>query len=914
MALCVASATGQHKAGDLKIKPYVFENGKGEKVDAELGVLLVPENRSDPQSNLIELAFVRFKSTAKNPAPPIVYLAGGPGGSGIGTAKGSRFPLFMALREVGDVIAFDQRGTGMSKPDLTCFERFDLPLDVVPAREAVVRAMRERAADCAWYWHDLQRVDLTGYNTNESADDLEDLRKALGVKQISLWSISYGTHLSLATIRRHPQSIHRAILAGTEGPDHTYKLPSNIQKHLEDLAAVIKADPELGKDIPDFLGLMKSVFDRLDKEPAIVEITDPRTKQQVKVTVNKFVMQYIAANNIGTTVAASYPTLFYRASKGDFTNPAQVWFNISREGIGSAMSYMMDCASGLTAARRERIQREAKDTLLEDLSNYPFPDICEEWKAPDLGDTFRSLVRSDVPVLFISGTLDARTPISNAEEYRAGFPNSTHLIIEGAVHSDPLFLSSPKIKDVMLEFMKGLPVSTTRIMLPPMKFVPLSKSGLTGSQPSSTTNQGDLEAKVDTYIKPYLEMGSYNGAVLIAKGGKVLVSKGYGMANYELGVPNTPQSRFHLASVSKPFTAAAILILQERGKLSVNDPLSKYVPDFPSGDKITLHQLLSHTAGLAGDLPNFQDWTAPITLEKLVALVKKAPPVGAPGAKYSYSNNDYRLLAYIIEKVSGQSYGDFLKAAIFDPLDMKDTGHEGATGSLVKNRAYGYKPVGLTDLENIYIDWSTKTGNGSLYSTVEDLYKWDRALYTEKILKKSSLETMFKEKYGWFVSEQFKRKLIRYGGRSPGFNSDFQRFINDDVCVVVLSNNYSATANPIANDLAAMIFNEPYAVPEVTAAISVDNKELDRYVGRYEGGPDFFIPKAILTIERKGDQLWMNYSTGADTTLVPLSATKFLTRPFWATITFVKDEKGNVTHLIYGYSGTDYIARAMKDK
>jgi pimeloyl-ACP methyl ester carboxylesterase len=476
IALCVAPATGQPKASDLKIKPYVFENGKGEKVDAELGTLLVPENRGDPQSNLIELAFVRFKSTAKNPGPPIVYLAGGPGGSGSGTAQGSRFPLFMAMREVGDVIAFDQRGTGRSKPNLGCYERLDLPLDVVPSREAVVRALRERSADCAWYWHNLQRVDLTGYNTNESADDLEDLRKALGAKQISLWAISYGTHLTLATMRRHPQSIHRAILAGTEGPDHTYKLPGNIQKHLEDLAAVIKADPELSKEIHDFPGLMKSVFDRLDKEPAVVEITDPRTRQKVKVTVNKFVMQYITANNIGTTVTSSFPALFYRASKGDYSNPAQVWFNISREGIGSAMSYMMDCASGWTVARRERIKLEAKDTLLEDLSNFPFPDICAEWKAPDLGDAFRSQVRSDVPVLFISGTLDARTPISNAEEYRTGFPNSTHLIIEGAVHSDPLFLSSPKIKDVMLEFMKGVPVSTTRITLPPMKFAPLKQT------------------------------------------------------------------------------------------------------------------------------------------------------------------------------------------------------------------------------------------------------------------------------------------------------------------------------------------------------------------------------------------------------------------------------------------------------
>jgi pimeloyl-ACP methyl ester carboxylesterase len=461
----------QPKSGTLKIKPYTFETNRKEKVDAEFGTLFVPENRSDPESNLIELAFVRFKSTAKNPGPPIVYLAGGPGGSGIGTARGSRFPLFMALREIADVIAFDQRGTGFSKPNLTCLDRLALPLDVAPAREAAIKELRENAHDCAFYWHNVQRVDLTGYNTNESADDLEDLRKALGANQISLWSISYGTHLAFATMRRHPNSIHRAILAGTEGPDHTYKLPSNIQKHLEDLAAVIKADPKIGKDIPDFLGLMKSVFERLDAQPQTVEITDPQTKLKVKVIVNKFVMQYIVANNIGTTETAGFPALFYRASKGDFTNAAQFWLEQSRSGIGSAMSYMMDCASGQTAARRELIAREAKGTLLEDIFNFPFPDVCTVWNAPDLGDEFRAPLQSDVPVLFISGTLDARTPVSNAEEYRKGFPNSTHMIIEGAVHSDPLFLSSPKIKEGMMEFLRGQSVTITKIQGPPIKFV-----------------------------------------------------------------------------------------------------------------------------------------------------------------------------------------------------------------------------------------------------------------------------------------------------------------------------------------------------------------------------------------------------------------------------------------------------------
>ena len=463
----------QPKAGTLKLKPYTYESDSGEKIESEFGTLLVPENRSNPQTNLIELAFVRFKSTSKNPGPPIVYLAGGPGGSGFFSAKGPRFPLFMALREIADVIAFDQRGTGNSKPNLSCYERLAMPLDVAPSREAALKELRANARGCASYWRDLQRVDLNGYNTNESADDLEDLRKALGARQISLWSISYGTHLAFATMRRHPKSIHRAILAGIEGPDHTHKLPSNIQKHLEDLAALIKADPEIGKEIPDFLALMKSVFDRLDAQPETVEIVDPRTKQKVKVIVNKFVMQYIVANNIGTTVTARFPALFYRASKGDFTNPAQVWLNQTRSGIGSAMSYMMDCASGETAARRAVIDKEAKATLLEDLANFPFPDVCQEWKAPDLGDAFRAPLRSDVPVLFISGTLDARTPVSNAEEYRTGFTNSTHIIIDGAVHSDPLFLSSPKIKDGMMEFLRGDAVTVTKISAGPMKFAPL---------------------------------------------------------------------------------------------------------------------------------------------------------------------------------------------------------------------------------------------------------------------------------------------------------------------------------------------------------------------------------------------------------------------------------------------------------
>ena len=473
--LLSAKQTNAQKAGDLKIEPHVFEAAGKQKVDAEFGRLLVPENRLNPNSRLIELAFVRFKSTVQKPGPPIIYLAGGPGGSGITAARGTRFPLFMAMREIGDVIALDQRGVGASKPNLICLQAINYPVDRAPNREEVLELFKKQSRECRERWLG-QGVDLTGYNTNESADDLDDLRKALGAEKISLWAISYGTHLALATVRRHEKNIHRAILAGIEGPDHSIKLPSNIQSHLAHLDKLVKADPDLSKDIPDLLGLMKSVLDRVEREPVTVEVTNPQTQQKVKVTINRFALELLTVNSFGSD-EAEVPVRFYRMAKGDYDSAAQAWSRMIGRGlpVGSAMAFMMDCASGVSAERQSRVDREKKTTLLGDTINFPFQGVCDAWNSPDLGPSFRKLVKSRVPALFISGTLDVRTPPSNAEEIRKGFSNSVHLIIDGAVHSDPLFLSSPKIKDVMLEFMKEQPISTTRIALEPLKFTPVKK-------------------------------------------------------------------------------------------------------------------------------------------------------------------------------------------------------------------------------------------------------------------------------------------------------------------------------------------------------------------------------------------------------------------------------------------------------
>ena len=465
---------GQQKVGDLKIESYVFENSKKEKVDAEFGKLTVPENRNNPNSRLIELAFVRFKSTSPNPGSPIIYLAGGPGGSGISTAEGSRFPLFMAMREFGDVIALDQRSIGRSTPNLACRRESNLPLDKPATRAEIIAFATGELKKCADKWRS-QGVDLASYNTNENADDIESLRQTLGAKKVSLWGISYGTTLGLTIIKRHGQNVDRAILAGVEGLDDALKLPSDVQQHLADIARLVKVDSALNKEIPDFLALVKTVFDRLEKQPVTVEVTDPQTKQKASVVINKYALQLLTASVIGTDSIAAFPRLYYAASKGDYSEIASQWIIAAkyRIGSGSAMSYVTDCSSGASSKCLKRVAREAKNTLLENAADIEFPDVCAAWGNPDLGEKFRASVKSKVPVLLISGTLDGRTPVSNAEAVRRGFSNSTHLIIKGAWHSDPLFLSSPQIKDAMQEFMRGVPVSTTKITLPPLKFAPL---------------------------------------------------------------------------------------------------------------------------------------------------------------------------------------------------------------------------------------------------------------------------------------------------------------------------------------------------------------------------------------------------------------------------------------------------------
>ncbi len=412
---------------------------------------------------------MRFASTGESPGPPIVYLAGGPGGSGTWSASGDRYGLFQALRAAGDVIALDQRGTYYSDPYLLCPGSWDYPLDQPSDLAVRTRAARAFLEACYAHWSDS--VEVEAFNTWESAEDLDDLREALGAQQLVLWGISYGTHLALAYVRQHPDRVAQAILAGVEGPDHTYKLPANLDRILLRADSAMKADERFSEVVPDSAGELREVLARLEREPVRIEYEDPEAAERVTLVLGADDLRSGVFGELGEREdIIELPARFIPVMRGEISLIAPVAVR-SRRGIRElAMSLAMDCASGASPERLALIEQQARTAIFGDIGNVGLRADCASWPHDDLGDEFRSPVRSNVPALFISGTLDIRTPPSNAEEVRRGFPNSHHLIIEGGSHDDDLFLSSPLILETMLAFLRGESALPERVVLPPLRF------------------------------------------------------------------------------------------------------------------------------------------------------------------------------------------------------------------------------------------------------------------------------------------------------------------------------------------------------------------------------------------------------------------------------------------------------------
>lgn len=337
-----------------------------------------------------------------------------------------------------------------------------------------------------------------------------------------------------------------------------------------------------------------------------------------------------------------------------------------------------------------------------------------------------------------------------------------------------------------------------------------------------------IAAKADEYMNAAFKFDHFSGSVLVARNGVPVLSKGYGMANYELSVSNTPQTVFRVGSITKQFTAMAIMMLQERGKLNANNPICRFLDNCPAAwQPVTIRHLLTHTSGIINytNLPDSPKLSVkPTTSAEMVNLLRDKPLEFTPGENFAYSNSGYYLLGLMIEKTSGKPYAEFLRDNIFTPLGMSKSGYDDSR-TLLPNRASGYRWIGKTFVNADYLDMGYPYSAGSLYSTTGDMLLWDKALYTEKLISRKSLEEMFtpfKEMdflpgvmyaYGWGIGKRANRQSVEHGGDINGFSSWVRRFPSDHVTVIVLSNKQRGKVDKITDDLSAIAFGAPYKLP-----------------------------------------------------------------------------------------------------
>jgi pimeloyl-ACP methyl ester carboxylesterase len=462
--LALLSKAAQAQDAQPPAGPFLYKSGDGQEVEAERGFFEVPEDRRIPGSRRIRIGYVRFASTAKNPGPPIIYLAGGPGGSGVRTAMGPRFPIFMALREVADVIALDQRGVGLSAS--------------IPDRSTTTPyPAMTHAGVTAWYREEMQKawidwsragVAMTGYNTEQNADDIEDLRRHLGVEKVNLWGISYGTHLALSVLKRHPNSIGRVALASLEGQDQTIKRPAHIDMFLDRVDHLMGQDPAVRAAIPNMPALMRRVHERLEADPATV--TFAGEKGPVDVKVGGFGVQLLASALVANPPQLSMlPGIYLKLDAGQTDSLASIIPPPHRYFGISGMPEAMDMASGISPARLALIEKEAKTAVLGDAFNLPMPHLLGAVPGVDLGEDFRQPIRIDTPALLVAGSLDGRTPLEEQAEVIAQFQNKTQVVVENAGHN--VFEAHPDVTPLLVSFFRDEAVSDAELTLPPPNFV-----------------------------------------------------------------------------------------------------------------------------------------------------------------------------------------------------------------------------------------------------------------------------------------------------------------------------------------------------------------------------------------------------------------------------------------------------------
>ncbi len=437
----------------------------------------------------------------------------------------------------------------------------------------------------------------------------------------------------------------------------------------------------------------------------------------------------------------------------------------------------------------------------------------------------------------------------------------------------------------------------------------------------------DASAVVSKMLEEITRKDAPGIAVLVARDGNVLFCNGFGMADLSNDVPITPTTKFRIGSVTKQFAAAAILKLQEDGKLTITDKLSKFFPDFPRGDEVTIHHLLTHSSGIKS-FTSKSDFYATVassaTTQEMIDSFKNDPYDFNPGEKFAYNNSGYFLLGAIVEKVSGKSFNDYLRDTFFEPLGMHDTGVHSAT-ALLKHEATGYSLEQGKVTKAINWDMSRAGAAGNLYSTVEDLMRWNEGVFGGKILSEESRKAAFtpvklksgeeppmKYGYGWMMGEHRGLKTISHSGGLNGWLSHLTRYPDQNTTVVVFHNAFPNVPRLEPGALAEImadffLWQEMKPRPKYEIDESVDPTAFAAYVGRY----DYF--GAVMDVALEGNQLTAQLTGQPRYPIFPFGPNQFFWKVVDAQIEFMKDDSGQIVSARHTQSGQSFVVKKLPE-
>jgi CubicO group peptidase (beta-lactamase class C family) len=438
----------------------------------------------------------------------------------------------------------------------------------------------------------------------------------------------------------------------------------------------------------------------------------------------------------------------------------------------------------------------------------------------------------------------------------------------------------------------------------PVKF----RGEITSPEPNK-----ELTQRLDQYLISETEKYAFSGSVLIARKGEILLKKGYGQANVEWSQPNTPETVFRIASLTKGFTALAILKFEELGLLSLKDPLSKYIPDFPRGNEVTIQHLLTHTSGIRdytanSDFPSLMG--NPVNLNTLIVRIKAQPYDFTPGNEFHYNNSGYLLLGYILEKISGKSYATVLDEQILKPLGLTQTAYD-ENQITIRNRASGYVYT-KGDLYNApHLEMSNVYAAGGMRSTVEDLYTYSQALNSPKLLKLENWNRLFtpvRENYalGWVVNTLGNQKAIYHTGSLPGYSSILVKFPEEDITIILLSNLTSVPVKEMAENLKAIIGGQTTKVLPNLKPIALDPKILASYVGDYRLALAY-----TVTITQREGKLYGHLTGQPEFELIPVSTTQFIIQNLNIEVNFIQSN-GKTNRLLLKQNGREIAASKLR--